>query len=259
MARMGMDVDAVESIARAIQGDADRLGQLTANVEALVRKLPGLWDGADATRFVQEWWPQHRKTLTAVQESVRGLGQSALNNAAEQRQASGTGAAPVVTGTAAAAAGTAAAVAAGSGSPSVAEPAAPVASAGEYNAGILAAAQGVPDGAHGGQCAIFAEDMIRRAGGPSVALGMQTSGYQDAWARHSTEQTWATAAPGDVIQWYDPANGNVHTAILAGGNSEQTATVVDSNYGFNEKVHSGTFESRNNFGANNYKIWRVNH
>ncbi len=88
MARMGMDVDAVELIARSIQGDADHLGQLTANVEALVRKLPGLWDGADATRFVHEWWPQHRKTLGAVQESVRGLGQSALNNASEQRQAS---------------------------------------------------------------------------------------------------------------------------------------------------------------------------
>lgn len=94
MARMGMDVDAVESIARSIQGDADRLGQLTANVEALVRKLPGLWDGADASRFVQQWWPQHRKTLTAVQESVRGLGQSALNNAAEQRQASNASGGP---------------------------------------------------------------------------------------------------------------------------------------------------------------------
>ena len=89
MARMGMDVEAVESIAKGIQSDADRLGQLTTSIEALVRRLPGLWEGADAMRFVNDWWPQHRKTLGAVQESVRGLGQSALNNASEQRQASG--------------------------------------------------------------------------------------------------------------------------------------------------------------------------
>ena len=97
MARMGMDVEAVESIARGIQGDAERLGELTASVEALVRRLPGLWRGSDATRFVEQRWPQHRTTLAAVQESVRGLGQSALNNAADQRAASDATAGGVAT------------------------------------------------------------------------------------------------------------------------------------------------------------------
>ncbi len=99
MARMGMDVEAVESIASGIQGDAERLGQLTAGVEALVRRLPGLWHGNDATRFVEQSWPQHRAALVSVRESVQGLGQSALHNAAEQRQASGAPAGGVVTGT----------------------------------------------------------------------------------------------------------------------------------------------------------------
>lgn len=95
---MGMDVAAVESIARGIQGDAERLGQLSASIEALVGRLPSVWSGRDATSFVEEWRSRHRATLAAVQTSVQGLGQSALANAADQRAASAAASAPAAAG-----------------------------------------------------------------------------------------------------------------------------------------------------------------
>jgi len=88
MTRLGMDVDAVERIGHGLQTDAEALTALTARVDALVRRLPGLWDGKDASDFVGTWWPRHRASLQAVRSQISGLGQSALNNASEQRGAS---------------------------------------------------------------------------------------------------------------------------------------------------------------------------
>lgn len=88
MARQGMDVDAVEAIGRQLQGLADQIKSLEGQINGKVHQLPSLWDGKDAQVFVNDWWPQHQKTLGTVAESVRGLGQSALNNASEQRQVS---------------------------------------------------------------------------------------------------------------------------------------------------------------------------
>lgn len=135
--------------------------------------------------------------------------------------------------------------------------------AGPYNAGIIASAARFADGAAGGQCLVFAENRIRDAGGPSIAMGLDGSTYQAQWASHATQVSWAQAMPGDIIQWYDPNGtyGTVHTAILTGGNSEATGTVVDSNYGLplnQEQVHRGSFSSRmSGFHAGTYKIWRV--
>jgi uncharacterized protein YukE len=99
MARMGMDADAVESAGRALK---ERAGQIDAIVAALDRSVKGLssvWEGLDARTFVDKWWPEHRKTLVTMRSHVDGLGQSALNNASEQRDVSadhvsGGGAAP---------------------------------------------------------------------------------------------------------------------------------------------------------------------
>lgn len=89
MARMGMDVESVERTGRDLKSKAANLQSLVGEIDGLVRGLPGIWDGRDAEQFVNEWWPQHKKNLLAVKESVEGLGQSALNNAAEQREVSG--------------------------------------------------------------------------------------------------------------------------------------------------------------------------
>ncbi|OIQ92694.1 hypothetical protein GALL_253660 [mine drainage metagenome] len=91
MTRLGMDVDSVEPIGHGLQTDADALTALTSKVDALVRRLPEMWDGRDSTEFVGTWWPQHKSSLQQVQEQIRGLGQAALNNASEQRGASAAG------------------------------------------------------------------------------------------------------------------------------------------------------------------------
>jgi uncharacterized protein YukE len=91
-----MDADAVETSARQLKSQAASIGSLVAQIDRLVSSLPSVWDGQDAQQFVHDWWPQHKKAFVAAQQQVDGLGQSALNNASEQRQVSldnGTGSA----------------------------------------------------------------------------------------------------------------------------------------------------------------------
>jgi surface antigen/uncharacterized protein YukE len=90
MAQLGMDVDAVEAAGRQLQAKAQSIDAIVANLDKTVASLNGVWDGKDAQTFIHEWWPDHRKALATVSQSVGGLGQSALNNASEQRKASGS-------------------------------------------------------------------------------------------------------------------------------------------------------------------------
>lgn len=85
MARMGMDVDAVESAGRALKERASQLDTIVAALDRTVKSLNHVWEGKDAQTFVQTWWPEHRTALIAMRSHVDGLGQSALNNASEQR------------------------------------------------------------------------------------------------------------------------------------------------------------------------------
>jgi uncharacterized protein YukE len=90
VAHVGMDVDLVEEKGRALKADAEKLSQLVRQIEATVRRLPAVWDGQDARDFVTSWWPRHKQALQQSVDAVSGLGQSALNNAAEQRRVSGS-------------------------------------------------------------------------------------------------------------------------------------------------------------------------
>ncbi|MDH6246235.1 WXG100 family type VII secretion target [Mycobacterium sp. OTB74] len=89
MAQLGMDADAVENAARQLKAQADQIGSLLAQIDKTVNGLSSIWHGQDATQFVTQWWPQHKKSLAAAQSAIAGLGQSAQNNATEQRQVSG--------------------------------------------------------------------------------------------------------------------------------------------------------------------------
>lgn len=89
MARMGMDVEAVERTGRDLKQRATDIGGLLSQIDRLVTNLSSVWDGQDAQQFVSQWWPEHKRSLQTVQQSIDGLGQSALNNASEQRQVSG--------------------------------------------------------------------------------------------------------------------------------------------------------------------------
>ena len=85
MARMGMDADAVESAGRALKERAGQIDAIVSNLDRSVKGLLNVWDGPDAQTFVHKWWPEHRAVLVGAGSHVDGLGQSALNNASEQR------------------------------------------------------------------------------------------------------------------------------------------------------------------------------
>ena len=89
MARMGMDVDAVEGVSKQLKAQAVQIGSLIASIDKIVNGLPGVWEGPDSQAFVTQWWPEHKKQLLAAQTQIDGLGQSAFNNAREQRDVSG--------------------------------------------------------------------------------------------------------------------------------------------------------------------------
>lgn len=90
MARMGMDADLVAQAGKALKDRAGEIDTLVAKLDGIVRSIHGVWEGPDSDQFVNEWWPEHKKTLVAASSHVAGLGQSALNNASEQRDVSGT-------------------------------------------------------------------------------------------------------------------------------------------------------------------------
>ena len=90
MAQLGMDVDAVEAAGRELQAKAQSIDAIVAQVNRSVASLESVWDGRDAQSFNASW-PDIQKSISAASQAVAGLGQSALNNAIEQRQASGSG------------------------------------------------------------------------------------------------------------------------------------------------------------------------
>ncbi|WP_022878981.1 CHAP domain-containing protein [Microbacterium sp. B19] len=84
-----MDVDEVERAASDLKARASDIDAITTRLDAVVNRLRDVWEGKDADEFVHQWWPQHKRVLQTVKDSVFGLGQSAQNNASEQRQVSG--------------------------------------------------------------------------------------------------------------------------------------------------------------------------
>lgn len=90
MTRLGMDVEAVESVGRQLNQHGSRIRATMGAVDTLVGQAGGQWWGARGRRFVEEWRTLHRPALVRLAEAVEGLGRSALNNAAEQRTASAT-------------------------------------------------------------------------------------------------------------------------------------------------------------------------
>lgn len=83
----GMNPDEVEGLGQLLQRTADQLHRVVTELEQVLYRT--IWEGPDATAFKQQWWPDHRGRLNTVADQVHGFGQSALNNASEQRTASG--------------------------------------------------------------------------------------------------------------------------------------------------------------------------
>jgi WXG100 family type VII secretion target len=85
----GMDVAQVQGLGRQLQGQADQINSTINTINSLVSQLQASWQGKDAKEFEGWWQQQHRPHLQQASEAIRGLGQSALNNAQEQINASG--------------------------------------------------------------------------------------------------------------------------------------------------------------------------
>lgn len=82
----GMDIENVRTTGRTLQQTSDDINGVINCLNNLVNSTQ--WQGPDADRFKNEWWPKHRDQLKAVSTEVHGLGQSALNNADEQQDVS---------------------------------------------------------------------------------------------------------------------------------------------------------------------------
>lgn len=89
MVTLGMDVDEVERVGHALISQAGAIEHLISTVEGLVNSAHGAWHGNDSNQFLQWWSSQHRPALQHAKDAIHGLGQSAINNANEQRTVSG--------------------------------------------------------------------------------------------------------------------------------------------------------------------------
>lgn len=84
----GMDIAGVRQLGGNLQNQANQLDQFIRNVTTLIMQAQQIWRGPDATRFVDSWNSQFRPQLMAASAAVRRLGETAVQNAAEQEAAS---------------------------------------------------------------------------------------------------------------------------------------------------------------------------
>lgn len=84
----GMNPDEVRKLGTELKNRGSDLMRIAGELDKRVASTA--WVGADANRFKQDWWPQHRQHIVQFARDLEGLGQSAFNNASEQDRASGT-------------------------------------------------------------------------------------------------------------------------------------------------------------------------
>jgi|GEM_PF-834662 len=177
MTMEGMDVGEVESLGHQLMNQGNTIQTVINAIDGIVNTMESVWKGHDATEFMGWWQSQHRPALENVESAVHGLGQSALNNAQQQIDASGMMTAGVLVG--AAAVGVAAGAAGSSSqvdSPGPGASWAPIPSVGELSGNHLFHVDGAPttytqwcvahgysaaNGTNPGECAAYAA--FRRA------------------------------------------------------------------------------------------------
>lgn len=85
----GMNIEQVEQVGNKLQQRySTQIEQLMGEMETMVSGTSSSWIGPDAEKF-RGWWPEKRSALKAIAADLHGFGQAALNNAQEQRSASG--------------------------------------------------------------------------------------------------------------------------------------------------------------------------
>ena len=84
----GMNVDVVENQARQLQHLAEQTKQLISKIDGEIARLAENWHGDDSKRFHTEWEGQHKQALTQSAQILDDMGQSATQQANQQRQTS---------------------------------------------------------------------------------------------------------------------------------------------------------------------------
>ncbi len=82
----GMEIAAIRSLARTMDGRADEIEHLMAQATAEVNGLT--WRGEDRERFVREWESHHARQLLRVSAGLREAANHARRKASEQERIS---------------------------------------------------------------------------------------------------------------------------------------------------------------------------
>ena len=83
----GMNIGEVRDLGYKLKAMQDEIQGIINRLNAEVNSTT--WVGPDATEFKGTWWPEHSKRLRQMGVDLDGFGQSALNNAQAQEDASG--------------------------------------------------------------------------------------------------------------------------------------------------------------------------
>jgi uncharacterized protein YukE len=81
-----MNVAEVKDLGHRLQAISK---QITDTVNALNTKVNNTsWVGPDATKFKNDWWPQHRQHLQKMVHDLEEFGRTATKNANDQENVS---------------------------------------------------------------------------------------------------------------------------------------------------------------------------
>lgn len=83
----GMNVQEVKDLGAKLKDVSHSITEMVNLLNGKVNNTS--WVGPDASKFKNDWWPQHRTHLQNMVRDLDGFGQSALNNASAQETASG--------------------------------------------------------------------------------------------------------------------------------------------------------------------------
>ncbi|WP_328354366.1 CHAP domain-containing protein [Mycobacterium sp. NBC_00419] len=259
---MGMDVDQVEQTGRQLKQHAASIDTLVSQLDKVVNALPAVWQGPDAQRFVSEWWPQHRQSLTSAQSHIEGLGQSALNNVSEQRQASassGSGGTAAASSTASATASTVAAAAhatTADGAVSAAQSAAADRFVDQWQGKFID-----PDHSYGAQCFDVFRQYSNQVVGATPGIATDSVAASDIYNHYDTNGVsqyydripYGQGQPhaGDIVVYGQGQYG--HVALVTGVDGNKYS-VLEQNYTWQDgisgndpaAVHTYAFSDKNN-------------
>lgn len=87
MPRLGMDVDAVESIGHQMIDKSHAVTSVQLTAARLIQYAHSLWFGANGARWLSDW-VANEKAVRTLASDLESMGQTLLSQASEQRGAS---------------------------------------------------------------------------------------------------------------------------------------------------------------------------